>query len=502
MSPVLVVLPVLVPLFAGVILLLASERVVWLQRGVNLASCVALLVIALALVARAAGDAVGVHALGDWHAPFGIVLVADRMSALMLLLVAVLALVVTFTMHRGADYDGRHFHSLFQFQLLGLNGAFLTGDLFNLFVFFEILLIASYALLVFGGGRRRLAAGIHYVVLNLTGSLVFLIAVGVLYGLAGTLNMADLSLQLAGLSAEDRPLANAALLLLLLVFALKAAVLPVGFWLPAAYAAAPAPVAALFAVLTKVGVYAILRVHGLMMPEDPGAGARILWWAALLTLVLGLAGALAASRLRAMLAWLVLVSTGTLLAGIALATEEALAASLYYLVHSTWVTAALFLVAGAILARRGRWSDDARTGPRLQAPVLAVLFFAGAVALAGLPPLSGFVGKLLLLQAAEGAGMLFFWALLLVSGLVSLVVFARSGSAFFWRGETRHPPVETAAPLWPAALLLAVALVPVVAAEPVMNYMDATAQQLRAPSEYIETVLQTYLHEQGEEAAP
>ncbi|MDU5678929.1 MAG: monovalent cation/H+ antiporter subunit D, partial [Pseudomonas aeruginosa] len=329
------ILPILLPLFAGSLLLLPlAER--W-QRGLSLLAALALIPLSLLLIRTAASGDLSVYALGNWAAPFGIVLMLDRLAALMLLATAVLGSAALIYALRGDDRLGKHFHALFQFQLLGINGAFLTGDLFNLFVFFEILLIASYALLLHGGGAERVRSGLHYVILNLVGSAFFLIAVGTLYGLTGTLNMSDMAQKIAMADAERAPLLAAAGLLLLVVFALKAALLPLYFWLPRAYAAASAPVAALFAIMTKVGIYSILRVYTLVFGDAAGELANLaqawLWPLALATLGLGAIGALAARTLQSLLAYLVVVSAGTLLAGVALGSERALAASLYYLLH-------------------------------------------------------------------------------------------------------------------------------------------------------------------------
>ena len=493
MSAHLLILPILLPLLAGAVLLLFSgARLAW-KRPLNLFACVLLLGVALALLVKAAGGETQVYVLGDWAPPFGIVLVLDRFSALLLVVTAVLAVPVTLAMSAGTDRTGQNFHALLQFQLMGLNGAFLTGDLFNLFVFFEVLLIASYALLVFGGGRARVAASMHYVFLNLVGSAVFIIAVGLLYGLTGTLNMADMAQRLATLPAEDVALARAAGLLLLLVFAMKAALLPLGMWLPAAYASAAAPIAALFAIMSKVGIYAIFRVHGLLFGDHAGAlaglGQTLIWWLALGTLVLGVCGMLGARSLRSLLAWQVMVSVGTLLAGWSLGTAAAWRGALFYLVHSTWLTAAMFLVAGVVVSRRGIAEDGFMISQRIASPAVGLAFLAGAVALIGLPPLSGFVGKALLLQAAGTAEAL-FWILLLVAGLAALLAFTRAGSTLFWRGEPSTPRSSAVPmPMAPVWMLLPLSLLLVLAGDPILTYLGATAEVLKTPQALIDAVL-------------
>ena len=304
----------------------------------------------------------------------------DQASALLLLLTAILALASALAGLNHRYTRSSVYHALFQFLLAGVNGAFLTGDLFNLFVCFEILLAASYGLLVQGGGPQRVRAALHYVVLNLLGSALFLIAIGLIYGSAGTLNLADLGRIAGQLSDSQRALFDSGVLLLLTVFGLKAALLPLQFWLPAAYASAAAPVAALFAIMTKVGAYSMLRVFGLVGAEPV---ASWLFPAALLTLLFGAAGMLAASSLQRQVAHLVVMSAGTLLAGISLFTPQAAAAALYYLVHSALVSAALFLLAGEISRQRGGTEDRLVDAPPMPGSnLLGALFLLAAVAAA------------------------------------------------------------------------------------------------------------------------
>lgn len=491
----LLILPILIPLFCGALLLMGPRRPNAGKRLLSLLATWALVPLAAWLVWLANDDSLRVYALGGWQPPFGIILVLDRLSAMLLLLTAVLAGFAMLYAVRGDDQRGPNFHALFQFQLLGINGAFLTGDLFNLFVFFEILLISSYALLLHGNGPQRVRAGMHYVVLNLLGSSFFLIGVGTLYGLLGTLNMADLAVQVANADPADAPLLAAAAYLLLVVFGLKAAILPLYFWLPRAYSAASAPVAALFAVMTKVGLYAILRVFTLVFGSAAGALAGLLddllWWLAALTIAAGVIGALAARSLQIMLGYLLVVSVGTLLAGIALATPEGLAAALYYLVHSTLVCGALFLLADLVARQRGEFAGELRAGPGLTQPLLlGALFFVGAISVAGLPPFSGFIGKLMLLQAIEpGSQALLMWPVLLIGGLGMLIALSRSGSLLFWRPgsaplEIKADPLRLLACV---GLLLASPLL-VVGAAPIAAYTRATAQQLLDLAPYLQIV--------------
>jgi multicomponent K+:H+ antiporter subunit D len=370
------------------------------------------------------------------------------------------------------DRRGRFFHPLFQFQLMGLNGAFLTGDLFNLFVFFEVLLVASYCLLLHGRGAERLRAGFHYVAVNVAASALFLLAIAALYAVTGTLNLADLALAVPRLGEANVPIARAAALVLLAVFAVKAAVFPLYLWLPRAYAAAGPPVAALFAIMTKVGVYAILRVHGLVFGPDAGGAALIAGpWL--------LAGAVAATGLARMAGYLTIASVGTLLVGVAVFSPASVGAALYYLAHSTFALAALFLLVAPIAAQRGG-DGFAPHPPVAQPAALGAALGVAAVSIAGLPPFAGFVGKLGLLQATAGLPAApVLWAALLGAGLAATIALARAGSALFWKTAGGAPGAgATAASLAPIAGLLAVGVALAVFAAPVKRYTDATARQL------------------------
>lgn len=495
------ILPVLLPLIAGIMLLLMRDRALAVQRGVSLAAVLALIPLAVHLIQSASDGTHLVYALGNWAAPYGIVLVVDRLAAWMLLTTSLLAVFALLYAIRGSDTQGRHFHVLFQLQLFGLNGAFLTGDLFNLFVFFEILLLASYGLLLHGGGRQRVKAGLHFVVINLVGSTLFLFAVGTLYGVTGTLNMADLAVKLSHTPAENLALVQSAGLLLFAVFALKAALLPLYLWLPAAYAHTSAPVAALFAIMTKVGAYSILRVYSLMFGNAAGPVANLLdpWLAplALVTLALGMLGVVAGTTLRQQAAYMVVASIGSLLLAFGLGSRDAIAAGLYYLPHTTFAGAALFLLADSISRARGPLADRFEPGPAMPgAGVLGGLFFVVAVAIAGLPPLSGFLGKFMLLKAALESPLLpWVWGVVLATGLMGMIALARSGSLLFYRTHSAPDPAPltppTPAALAPVAGLLLLVIGLTIWAGPLSAYATATAVQLLAPQQYIEAVLGT-----------
>lgn len=494
----LIILPAILPAMTAAFLVLALRHDLRRQRIVSIAVTVLLVGLATVLAAIAFSDGgVRAYQLGAWPAPFGISFVLDRLSATMLLLTAVLALCVVIFAAGGMDGRGRHFHPLFQFQLLGINGAFLTGDVFNLFVFFEVMLIASYGLMLHGGGPVRLKAGFHYVAINLLASTVFLVGVGLIYAVTGTLNIADLAVKVPQVAAADAGLLKAGAMLLFLVFATKAALVPLHWWLPSTYAGTSAPAAALFMIMTKVGAYAIIRVYGLAFGEGAGplahAAAPLVIPAALATLAVGTVGLLGSRTLRDLAAFAVIASMGTLLAVVGLFDEPGLAAGLYYLVHSTLAGAALFLIAGLVQEQRGGAGDRLSTAPAIaNETLMGGLFLLTAIAMVGLPPLSGFIGKVMILQASRSAASWpWVWTFILAASLLMTFGFARAGSILFWasgpKGEDRPPMPAPSL----AAVLLLIGLVVgwTVAAGPAADTLQLTARQALDRQAYVGAVL-------------
>lgn len=508
-----IIAPVILPALVAPLIAWVMRFDIVMARVASLAATVALLAISVGLFALAADGEVHVYRLGNWAPPFGIVLVLDRLSALMLLLTCLLGLLVVLHVI-ATDWDrrGAHFHALFQFQLMGICGAFLTGDIFNLFVFFEVLLIASYGLMLHGGGRVRVKAGLQYVVMNLAGSTLFLFALGTLYATTGTLNIADIAIRVREIPVEDAALVRVAAMLLLVVFAIKAAIFPVQFWLVGTYANAPAPVAALFAIMTKVGAYSIIRVHTIGFGPDMAATGDMpgqwLFWGALATTAVGGIGVLGSRRLMTLLSFAVIGSMGTLMLAVSTFTPAGTVAALYYLLHSTFAAAALFLLADLVVTRRGA-GDVLRAAPAtLQNGLFAMLFFAAAIGMAGMPPLSGFLGKLLVLETVwimPHAG--WAWTAVLLGSLLTIVGFAKAGSSLFWKSTvTEGPPVETGdaghAPAGPLALAPTVAALAMLAllsafAHPVSGYLEATADDLFAPDAYLAIIAPTPAGEGG-----
>ena len=493
------VLPIVLPLLVAGLMVLLEKRGVGLQRALGLGSSLAQLVIAGWLVNRAASGEISVYLLGNWEAHLGIALAVDRLSALMLLTTALLGLVALLYAAAGWERSAPHFHALFQIQLVGLNGAFLTADLFNLFVFFEVLLIASYGLMLSGGRGERMRAGLHYVAFNITASTLYLFAVGLLYGLLGALNLAELAERISVAPATNLPLIAAAGGLLLVVFCAKAALFPLSLWLPETYTRTPAPVVALFAIMTKLGVYSVLRVFSVLFPDGSGALAGYVWpWLLPLAgagLALAALGTLAATTLRTLVGYLVVGSAATLFIAVAANRPEAWGAGLYYLVHSSFAAAALFLIVDMVRRQRLNAGDNLRQIDHLgQRGVLGAVFCLAAVSAIGLPPLAGFIGKLSLLAALPADLAHWAWPLILLSSLLLLIALANAGSQVFWR-QTEPPLDRTASPAsplqWAAVWLLLLAGAGLVGlGGPILQYTQDSGSQLANPIEYRQALLQ------------
>lgn len=490
--------PVLVPAITAILMLLTARADRKMHRAAGVLSTLGTLAVSIALVLGVSDGVREVYSFGAWPVPLGILFVADRLSTLMVLLTSIVGVGALLYAVQGWDERGKNFHALFQFQLMGINGAFLTGDIFNLFVFFEILLIASYGLLLHGGGEGRIRAGLHYVIFNLTGSALFLFGLGFIYGTLGTLNMADLAVRVSEVPPEQLVLVKSAGLLLFAVFSIKAAVLPLYYWLPNTYGSASPPVAALFAIMTKVGIYSILRLSGLIYGLDEGPlGQMLLPWivpAGLLTMFTASLGALASTSLRALVSWLVIASVGTLLIAIGVPTREALAGGLYYMIHSTVVMAGLYLLVDLIARQRGTVADRLESAPAVAQPaLLGSLFFLAAVAVAGMPPLSGFFGKVLVLRGVvEHEYVAWIFLVVLGGGLLGLVGLGRAGSNVFWKTASSdgspEAPHATFGELLPVLLFLSLTALLVVFGGTVVGWMEGVADQILDPRGYIESV--------------
>ncbi|AQS55453.1 Na+/H+ antiporter subunit D [Novibacillus thermophilus] len=486
-----IVFPVIVPLLTGILLIFLKERV-GVQRVLSAAGLFLSTGIALFLVRQVPAEGIQTLAAGNWPAPFGIVFVADMFAVLLILTTHLVGLACLFFSFRGIG-EGRerhYYYPLFLFLVGGVCGAFLTGDAFNLFVFFEVLLIASYALIALGGTRRQLRESLKYVVVNVVSSTLFLISLGFLYAVTGTLNMADLSVKVA--DSGQPGVLTALSVLFLVVFAIKAALFPLYFWLPDSYAAPPTPVAALFAgLLTKVGVYAIFRFFTLIFVNDtPFTHTMILIFAAV-TMVIGVIGAVGSENVKHILAYNVISAVGLILTGLGFYNDAGVTGAVLYLVHDMIIKACLFLLGGVIVGIAGTEKLAHMGGLIKKHPQLGWLFFTAAMSLAGIPPLSGFVGKVLLLQGGIQASS--YWVVGL-SLLVSLLILFSVMRIFIYGvwGEERFPAGKKmrgdGALLAPAAFLVVLSVAIGLGAEGVYPYISLAGEQLMDPSLYIESV--------------
>ena len=522
----LVIAPIVLPMFVCAVLLAFDERRRTLKRLLSLGTAATLVVISAALVwevdagRSALPGTPHVYLLGNWPAPFGIVLVADRLSALMVLLTSVLGFTALFYAIARWDRSGPRFHALFLLLLAGVNGAFLTGDVFNLFVFFEVLLAASYGLILHGAGEERTRASLHYITINIATSLLFLIGVAMIYAVTGTLNMAELATRITSVPAADLMLLEAGAAILGIAFLLKAGLWPLSFWLPRTYAAAAPPVAAVFAIMTKVGIYVILRLSSLLFGETSGGAAGFaddwLIWAGFATMIYGTLGILATRKLTGVAGHYVMVSSGTLLAAIGMGGELLMAALLFYLVSSTLAVSALYLIIEPVERNAGEDDmiegiaepvfDDEYTGAVEEEEeneigvvipgTIAILgggFIFCTLLLAGLPPLSGFIAKFAIVDALFGSAAIsptawILITLIIASGLATLISMTRAGIDLLWTPSEDSPPSLSVIEVAPIGLLLAACLALMVLAGPVYLYMEGTAAALADRSTYIDAV--------------
>ncbi|GAA0572481.1 Na+/H+ antiporter subunit D [Halomonas salifodinae] len=494
-----VALPILIPLFSGALSLL-FWRLRSMQRLVAVAGTAALLITSLWLLASVSRDGIQVMHMGNWPAPFGISLVADLLGAIMVVLTGIIGFAVALfslaTVGRGHEAFG--YFPLMHLLLAGVAGAFLTGDIFNLYVWFEVMLVASFALLILGSEKAQMEGAIKYVALNLLSSVIFLSAVGLLYGLVGTLNMADIAQRLGQL--EEGGLVDVLAMMFMVAFGIKAAAFPLFFWLPASYHTPPVAVSALFAgLLTKVGVYALYRVFTLIFNQSPDYTHEILLWGAGLTMLTGVLGAAAQFEFRRILSFHIVSQIGYMILGLALFTPLALVGGVFYIMHHIIVKTNLFLVSGFVHRLKGSYQLKKLGGLYRSHPWLAVLFLIPALSLAGLPPLSGFFAKFVVIRAgleAEAYGVTF---VALLVGLLTLYSMVKIWAEVFWKATPEGAEPAPAAPSQREQWLLYLPIVGLALCTlaiglygaPIYALAEASAAQLMDPGRYIEAVLGT-----------
>jgi multicomponent Na+:H+ antiporter subunit D len=491
----ILVLPVLIPMITASLCLI-FQRSIPVQRWLGLVGTSASLVVSILLFHGVWTDGIQVVQMGNWPAPFGISFVADLLSAVMVVITAIMGLAVAVYSVGTIDKVRERFgyYPLYHVLLLGINGSFLTGDLFNLYVWFEVMLISSFVLLVLGNERAQVRGALHYVLINLFSSLCFLTAVGLLYGTTGALNMADLSVRLG--EVGNPGLVTTLSMLFLVAFGIKAAVFPLFFWLPASYHTPPVAISAIFAgMLTKVGVYALIRVFTLLFTQDVGYTHTIILVVAGLTMITGVLGAAAQTEVRRILSFHIISQIGYMIMGLALFTPLALVGAVFYIVHHIIVKTNLFLVGGVAHRLLGSYELKSMGGLYRSHPMLAVLFLIPAFSLAGFPPLSGFWAKLILIKAGLDVGQYAIVAVALAVGVLTLFSMTKIWSQAFWE-PLGHEPRPEPGPRRPIAWLLA----PVIAlaimtliiglwTEPFYEFASRAAVQLLNPAVYVQAVL-------------
>ena len=492
----LLILPLLIPLGTALLLIITG----WRGRSAAVPALIGatgLFGAGLLLLYRVLEHGIHVTHLGDWSAPYGIVLVADNLSAVMVAITGFMGLAVCLYSFydNWEESENSSFFIMFQILLMGVCGAFLSGDIFNLYVWFEVMLIASFVLLAKRGSRVELVASVKYVVMNLVSSAIFLAGIGLLYAKTGTLNMADLAVKLS--EYPDARLILPTGIFLLTAFSIKAAIFPMFFWLPASYHAPPIAVSAIFSgLLTKVGVYALMRTFTLIFTQDQAFTNTLLLGLAGLTMVSGVLGAIAQSDIRRILSFHIISQIGYMVMGLALMTPLALAGTVFYLVHHIVVKTNLFLISG-IIAHHGRGSFELKDlgGLYRGKPWLAILFLIPAMSLAGFPPLSGFFSKFILIKAGVEAETWLIVGVALSVGILTLVSMSKIWNQAFWKKEpetSEDTAIQAATPpmlLLPTALLALVTVVFGLAAGSLFEFSELTARQLLDSSKYIEAVL-------------
>ncbi|MBA4536033.1 Na+/H+ antiporter subunit D [Bacillus aquiflavi] len=486
------IIPLLIPLLTGIILMFIPKKVK-LQRVISLIASLITVGAAVILVNKVYKDGIQTVNLSSWDAPFGITLVSDMLSALLVLTTSIIALATIIYSFRsiGEEREKFYYYPVVQFLLVGVLGAFSTGDIFNMFVFFEVMLMASYVLLVLGGTKIQLRETIKYLLVNVISSALFVIAVGYLYSIVGTLNMAHISLRISEIGQTG--ILTVIAILFMIVFGIKGAIFPLYFWLPGSYYAPPVPVMALFgALLTKVGVYSIMRTYSLFFYHDRGYTYQILIVLSILTIIFGIIGAIAYWDVKKIIIYNIIIAIGVILFGFAVTTEAGLSGSIYYLIHDMIIKAALFLLIGMMIAITGT-SDLRKMGGLIKTyPGLAWTFFIAALALAGIPPLSGFVGKLLIVQGGFSSEYYLGTAIVLASSLFVLFSVMKIFINGFWgipktfKGEEKVPVRSL---LIAPVILIVLSVLYGVGSEAINPFISQAVETLSNPTIYIEAVL-------------
>ncbi|MGY4690391.1 Na+/H+ antiporter subunit D [Salibacterium sp. K-3] len=489
----LLIWPILLPLLTGILLLFVPKQIRF-QRVLSAISAAALIAVTVFILISIHQEGIQTLELGGWRPPFGIVLVGDMLASLLTTTTAVVSLpILIFAMGTiGKEREQFYFYAFYQFLITGVMGAFLTGDIFNLFVFFEVMLISSYILIVHGGTKQQLRESFKYVLVNIVSSAFFVIAVAYLYAVTGTLNMAQLSERIGSMDT-GAPVLTVIAVLFLIVFGLKGALFPLYFWLPASYTAPPSAVAAIFgALLTKVGIYSIFRTYTIIFTHDTGFTHQLLAISAACTMVIGVIGAVSHQDVKKILVYNVIVAVGFVLFGVSTMTETGLAGAVFYLIHDMVIKGVLFLLIGAMVIAAGSSHLKKMGGLIKHHPRLGWMFFTAIMALVGVPPLSGFIGKLMIIQGGAEAGQYVIIAVMMGASLLVLYSMIRIFLQGFYGKimlEKADQYGSTKGLLLPCAFLIAVSALLGLGSEMIYPLASTAAETLHEPQIYIDAVL-------------
>ncbi|MCV9888623.1 Na+/H+ antiporter subunit D [Metabacillus halosaccharovorans] len=488
----LIILPIIIPLIAGMIMIVFRKNILF-QRIVSVLSMLLISIVAFLMIRQIEAKGIQTLQLGGWEAPFGVSIVADMFSVLLLLTSSIVALCCMLFAFKtiGKDREEFYFYPLTLFLLTGVNGSFLTGDLFNLYVCFEVMLIASYVLISLGGTKLQLRESLKYILVNIVSSFLFLLAIAYLYAITGTLNLAHLSTRIAEVGQGG--LITTVAILFIIVFSMKAALF-LFFWLPGSYSAPPTAIAAIFAaLLTKVGIYSLFRMFTLVFYHEPQITHLFIGILGVLTMILGAIGAIAYWDIKKILTYNVIVGVGFIITGLASYTVEGFRGSIYYLIHDIIIKALLFLIGGTIIYLTGTSKLKEISGLIRTHPYLGWMFFITSLSIAGIPPLSGFIGKVFITRGTFEAGYYWIGGIGLFTSLMVLYSVMKIFMNGFWGEGYLSKEMEkgtTKGIMLPIGILTILTILLGVGAEGIYNYINLAAENLMNPTAYIEAVFQ------------
>lgn len=489
----IILMPILIPFLGAITLMLLPKRVI-VQRVFALIFSGILVVATLGLVFYIRENGITTVNIGNWAAPFGITMVGDMLAILLTATTSIILFcVILYSFYTiGKPREKFLYYPAILFMIVGVNGSFLTGDIFNMFVFFEVMLMASYVLLVIGGTQVQLKATIKYLLINVVGSGFFVVAIALLYSMIGTLNMADISQKITDLNGANTGMISVVAVLFLFVFGLKAGLFPLYFWLPGSYFAPPIPVLALFGgLLTKVGVYAIIRTYTLFFSSLTDFVVPLLGILAIVTIILGVIGAISYYDMKTIVIYNIMIAIGVILFSVSIMTRESMTGAVFYLIHDMIIKAALFLIVGIVMAITGYSSVKKFSGLMSVKPSLGWIFFIATLGLSGIPPLSGFIGKLLIVEGAFSAGQIVGGILILLSSLFVLMSLIKVFTRGFW-GEKKgvfNLQIPYKKMLVPVVILLAISIGYSVFSNAIYPFIEQAVDPLVDPSVYIDAVI-------------